>query len=288
MQAPINAPITLENGHYTSSTSDGSMPVRRGKSTWELVATGFAGLMLFITFVIACTAMGQVGDLNKLMLTHDHDEGEPMAEKSDAPPVFPAAGRAGAVCAEDKLRGARILTSPAGRHYQIVGHLLNKDSGYSWFEAQADAEARCYQGCPGTLATIPSIAENEFLHTELCKRMDCRRYDLQGVNQAWIGGTDLRVEGTWEWGPPEGATRRQIFYQEQAVGTGGTGLPVDGHFSNWRANEPNNNPASALAEEDCMYFDGDMTGPFNATWNDVHCYARRSWWIVDLSFRCEA
>jgi hypothetical protein len=272
---PLNAPIS--SSHSTGAPMGGYTPGKLRFSSFgmtERFSLIFAAMMLFITLIISTNAMGQVGDLNKVLAV-----GLAQAAMSSAH----------GTCSHEALRGTRVLTSPGGRHYQIVGKQLNKDSGYSWFEAQADAEQRCYNGCRGTLATIPTKAENEFLHQQLCQRMDCMNYGFQGINQAWIGATDMRVEGTWEWGAPEAQPwdanpRRVPFWRTTGI-EGGAGTAIG--YAHWRAGEPNNNPASESSEEDCAQMDGDLTQSWNGTWNDDHCYTRKSWWIVDLSFRCE-
>jgi len=95
----------------------------------------------------------------------------------------------------------------------------------SWADAEAVCETR-----GGRLARIDSSTENQLIAT------------LAGANRAWIGGTDLAVEGSFVWAD---------------------GAPLA--YTNWRTGEPNN--GNGNFEEDCALIEGQNGG----TWDDRPC-----------------
>ena len=100
----------------------------------------------------------------------------------------------------------------------------------TWQDAFAAANSMSYLGMPGYLATITSAEENTFVAT------------LAGA-EAWLGGSDEAVEGTWRWmnGPEAG----QAFI-----------------FTSWAPNgEPNN---TGIGED---YLHTNHAGQFGK-WND--------------------
>lgn len=105
----------------------------------------------------------------------------------------------------------------------------------AWSDARLDAAARSYNGLQGYLASVTSLAENNFILNLIA-----------GQPAVWIGGTDLGSDGTWYWvdGPEDG----QIFYQN--------GSPVA--FSGFPGGEPNGGTSENALE----------TGFFGIYWND--------------------
>lgn len=89
-----------------------------------------------------------------------------------------------------------------------------------------------------SLAIVGDDAENAFLLSIVAAR-------------GWIGATDRRLEGTWEWG--DGT----IFY----VHAPGGGTPVGGAYLAWGAAEPNGG-----MRESCAAF-----LPPGAVWIDYPC-----------------
>lgn len=126
--------------------------------------------------------------------------------------------------------------------------------GISWTGARAEAESRFYNGLQGYLATISSAAENDFVQVK-----------LQGTG--WIGASDAEQNGVWKWvtGPEAG-----MQFSQQVEN--GTGYAVNGLYSNWRHNEPND----YQRREDYAYFWTD------GTWNDeVNMYTGIKGYIVE-------
>ncbi|NBS50279.1 MAG: hypothetical protein EBS97_06700, partial [Verrucomicrobia bacterium] len=69
--------------------------------------------------------------------------------------------------------------------YQII------PGNFTWEQAKADAEAR-----GGHLATITSEAEWNFVRTVLSDDFSAA---YESGADIWLGGSDLKVEGQWEW-----------------------------------------------------------------------------------------
>lgn len=106
------------------------------------------------------------------------------------------------------------------------GHFYKKISrpgGFSWREAERDAKQQIFRGYRGHLVTVTSLEENSFLDTQ---------FELWAV---WIGLSDHRVEGVYEWV---------------------TGEEFD--WENWGSHEPNN-----AGNEDFVSYTSDP-----GQWND--------------------
>ena len=138
----------------------------------------------------------------------------------------------------------------------------------TWHQARLDAGRRCYNGVEGHLAYIGSQAENDFL-------LDALKSDesFQSGNSAWIGATDLKAEGTFEW--MGGFRDGDIFFR---VGEGA----VNGAYSNWHPGEP----GDSFGKEDCvlMYAGGDghdYAEHDEGTWNDSPCYRQKEFFFVE-------
>ncbi|MGH8001078.1 MAG: FG-GAP-like repeat-containing protein [Brasilonema sp.] len=86
----------------------------------------------------------------------------------------------------------------------------------SWTDAQTQASSRSYLGLKGYLATITTATEQNFIQSK-----------VQG--NGWIGASDATTEGDWRWvtGPETGTQ----FWSN--------GSTVDGKYSNWDSDEPN-------------------------------------------------
>ena len=129
-------------------------------------------------------------------------------------------------------------------------------------QAQASSDGRCYeqftapqpwlgaqQACAalgGSLAKIESAAENAAL------------VGLIGLEDHWIGGTDLATEMTWLW----------------FDGTAFT-------YTNWRTGEPND--GNGNFPEDCAIIEGDQGG----TWDDRPCVTGMVGPVGEYAYLCE-
>lgn len=99
------------------------------------------------------------------------------------------------------------VTSPPPVQYPDNGHSYQRIvTGMSWSGAKTHCE-----GLGGYLATLTSKAENDFVF---------KNVGLDGIN-IWLGGTDAKTEGQWEW-----VTGETWSYENWASGQpddGGTG-----------------------------------------------------------------
>ena len=102
-----------------------------------------------------------------------------------------------------------------GHFYQFV-----RAPGITWTDASAAANASSLYGLQGYLATLTSDAENIFAFSKT-------------QSTGWIGASDAAVSGQWRWvdGPEAGLQ----FWQGEANGTS-----VNGQYSSWNFDEPNN------------------------------------------------
>ncbi len=106
--------------------------------------------------------------------------------------------------------------NPANGHfYQFIA-----SPGISWTDAKVAADATTLFGLKGYLATLTSAAEDTFAFSKT-------------QSTGWIGGSDAANPGTWAWadGPETG-----LQFWSGLVG----GSPVNGQFSFWANNQPDN------------------------------------------------
>lgn len=140
-----------------------------------------------------------------------------------------------------------VFFSENGHLYEYV----SVPGTINWNNAKTAAEGREKYGSTGYLATITSLAENNFISDR-----------LEGAG--WMGASDSSVEGAWRWvtGPENGT---------QFWSGNGSGAIVGGRFANWNnaslanggtGSEPNNS-----GDEDCGQFLAGTTG----LWNDLNC-----------------
>ena len=91
----------------------------------------------------------------------------------------------------------------------------------TWTSALEAAGTYSWNGKIGHLATVTSLAENDFLYAAFIGP----RHNTPGVNreqsQAWIALSDAQSEGTWRW-------------------MAGPELGTQASFTNWNSGEPNN------------------------------------------------
>jgi lectin-like protein len=129
-------------------------------------------------------------------------------------------------CLEDETLG------PNGNCYVAVATLM------AWPEARSACQAR-----GADLTTIRSQADADFLKTFPAR-------------EAWVGGNDLTLEGTWAW-----VTDGFQFWQ----GEGEDGIALNGAFAPWFDDEPNGEDSS-----DCLRI------LLDGTWTDLECGEERA------------
>jgi hypothetical protein len=112
----------------------------------------------------------------------------------------------------------------------------------TWTVARTNCATQGYQ-----LTTVDTDGENVWLASTAQM--------IHGTVQHWIGANDVMTEGTWRW--PDDTT----FWQGDA-----SGGPVDGLYSNWRNQEPNDSDGMG---EDCAEL------LVNQEWNDTVCIGLR-------------
>jgi len=126
-----------------------------------------------------------------------------------------------------------VFNSANGHWYTSVSA-----PGGTWDDAKTAAAAKTLPNTTGRgyLATITSAAENKFLNDNFSAT-------------SLLGGSDAATEGDWYWmDGPESGTK---FFSN--------GAAVDGTYTNWAADEPNNSGGN----EDYLHL---WTGD---TWNDI-------------------
>ncbi|WP_299113115.1 T9SS type B sorting domain-containing protein [uncultured Winogradskyella sp.] len=116
--------------------------------------------------------------------------------------------------------------------------------GITWADARAEAATRDYFGLQGYLATITTPEEAQLTGE-------------QASGAGWIGATDEETENIWKWvtGPEAGT---EFFDQS-------TFSPINGEFSFWNTNEPNNFGAVG---EDYAHITDPSIGILGS-WNDL-------------------
>jgi len=102
-----------------------------------------------------------------------------------------------------------------GHIYQFVTNSV------SWQTALTASSERQLAGVSGYLATLTSLAENQFVIS---------KHVALGLDSAWIGASDADQEGQWKWvtGPETGS----LFWTPNGV--------VNGYIAPWFGGEPNN------------------------------------------------
>lgn len=138
------------------------------------------------------------------------------------------------------LGDANFLPS-TGHYYMYVANF-----GIAWDAARDAAAAQTFFGLQGYLATVTTVEESQITGE-------------QAEGAGWIGATDEITEGTWQWvtGPEAGTT----FWQGLSNGT-----PVNGEFSFWNTDEPNNFPSNG--DEDYAHITDPSIGQLGS-WNDL-------------------
>ncbi|MCM2343329.1 MAG: type I secretion C-terminal target domain-containing protein [Alphaproteobacteria bacterium] len=120
------------------------------------------------------------------------------------------------------VTSASILAAYSGVSYNATTNSFYRyvSTTRTWEAANSAATADVINGISGHLAHSNSATENNYLDT------------ISGTANIWLGGSDGAVNGEWRWiGGPNDGTQ---FWQGQAAGSA-----VDGAYTNWNTNEPN-------------------------------------------------
>jgi len=196
---------------------------------------------------------------------------------------IPRGSRLGANCEGmgDMLFGEKVHEHD-GHYYQIIGGSF---ASLTWMDAFHDATHRCHNGKTGYLTTIQSQTENTFI-LNLIKGSNTY-LNGSGDKFAWLGGMDMKTEGNFEWVTGNSKTDGVVFWKGGNPTTGGAAVSGQFNFFENSANgfstgahEPNSN-----GEEDCIAMRGGHyggSGTTDGTWNDVACYSRVNYFIVEF------
>ncbi|MDA9787007.1 fibronectin type III domain-containing protein [Pontimonas sp.] len=159
----------------------------------------------------------------------------------------PAGGGDETIGISASLAGAAYFAG-TGHYYEFVS------STTTWALAKTGAASRTFNGLTGYLATVTSLAENQFITSKV------------GRATAWLSGTDSGSEGTWKWdtGPEAG----DIFWT--GTGSSGTSHNTDDPFTYWGSSEPNQS-----GDEDCL----EIISGGSGRWNDIPCSASKGYVI---------
>lgn len=137
-----------------------------------------------------------------------------------------------------------ILWNVNGHYYDLI--LPSDVSGsYTWFEANNAAQALTFMGSTGHLVTVTSAEEDNFLRSNfaflIAPDVIVNGKTIWG-DYAWIGLSDARSEGVYEWV---------------------TGEPFS--YTNWAREAPNNFPWIPQGEDYIHYWTRDNVW----SWNDL-------------------
>ena len=138
------------------------------------------------------------------------------------------------VCISTTVNAAPVCWDSNGHCYEVI----STPGGISWDSAKTSAELSSYLGVSGHLVTLTSLAENEFVWTNL---------GVSLLRDYWLGGfqvsRSIEPSGGWQWVSGETWS-----------------------FTNWNTGEPNN---LASGKEDKLEFAGGTSaGAYSGKWND--------------------
>lgn len=140
------------------------------------------------------------------------------------------------------IAGGGAYNPQNGHYYEVV----TSADAVTWEAAKDAAALKTFNGLTGYLATITSADENNFIRDKV-------------PSDAWIGGSDRTLEGTWKWvtGPETGTH----------FSTGATA--VAGNYANWNPGQPDDwNGIDVTDREDYAQFYATGSEGSAGTWND--------------------
>lgn len=260
---PFAVEQSLTNNSFTRSLPY-AVQEQIAKPIFKFIFLGVFGILFLIIVISAATGGGGGG-------------GDPGKHNGRASYYgIDCAGR------PDMLFGSPIKEHN-GHYYQLIGG--GTFASLTWFDAMHDAASRCHNGVNGYLTSIQSREENDFLLGLV--KADFAHFK-PGGNDVWIGGTDMSMEGNFEWFTGNSKTDGKVFWEGGSPTNGGK--PKSGVF-NYFENSGNGNQAVAHepnsnGEEDCVVMMGghkkDIVNPTtDGMWNDEACYARKPYFIVE-------
>lgn len=171
-------------------------------------------------------------------------------------------GSIGGVDAEREALIASLLAADSTLVYSAeTGKFYKFWSGSGVYSsAETNAASQLLNGAGGELATIRSAHENDLI---------MQAYNLAGAsNGAWLGGTDVTVEGEWRW--QDSGNDIDQFWSGAS-----NGYAVDNVYENFASGEPNNSGG-----ED--YLSISATGLWNDSTANAHGNAILQWNADDV------
>ena len=152
----------------------------------------------------------------------------------------------------------------AGKFYKMVS------TPDTWANAQSAAIATQLNGVNGQLVTVRSAYEQELIRS---------KYEIAGVNDGWLGGSDSAVEGEWRW--LDGATPVDQFADA-------SGDQVNGSFECFGLTEPNggvgeNNLEIRSADGDWNDETPSISNPYIVEWDASEVLSNFTYSLTDDS-----
>jgi hypothetical protein len=197
--------------------------------------------------------------------------GKIVAENDDQ-----GSGPLGPCAAGDETDSGVLFFAQAGQTYliRVASYEVNGTGDFSlaWGDSCARFELRGGDGGAVTWSNAMNAANADDLQLATIGSQweyDCVVEVLAedaNTNPVWLGGSDARREGTWQWyeyKPARGSFSYKTFWKGDANGSAPRGA-----FTAWYGGEPND-----VGEfgEDCLAMYVDRGNPEDFLWNDADC-----------------